>query len=144
MGPIFRKRLPGALSEVRRLNDDAARFLNLDVASPALIHDIQLVLEEIATNVARHAEPRGGVTLEVELTIEADGVRVRVEDDGAAFDPSAAHDLPADPSSERLWPGGNGLRIVRLTAEDLAYQREEGRNVLTMRVPERGEPEGLR
>ena len=137
MGPIFRKRLPGALADVRHLNDDAARFLSVDAASPGLIHDVQLVLEEIATNVARHASPRGGIMLDVTLERDSEGVRVRVEDDGAPFDPSAEPEPSIAESMGRPWPGGYGLRIVRRTAVGLTYRRAGNRNILEMRVPER-------
>src|SRR5262245_22627007 len=137
MRPTLRRRIPGALSEVRSLNDDAARFLNRDATSPELIHDVQLVLEEIATNVARHAAPRGAVTLEVELEVEPDGVRVRVEDDGEPFDPGSEPEPTGEESMQRPWPGGYGLRIVRRTAIDLTYRRAAGRNILEMLVPER-------
>jgi len=135
MGPVLRMRVGGDLREVRRLNDAAARFLAAGQANSESIHDVQLVLEEITTNVIRHGRPHGGdgaVTMDVELEIEPASVRVRLEDDGAAFDPTS---VPETPRRSDDWPGGYGLRIVRRTARGIGYRRAEDRNILEMRVP---------
>jgi serine/threonine-protein kinase RsbW len=134
MGPMLRIRVPGDLKEVRRLNAAVARFLSSGRASSESIHDVQLVVEEITTNVIRHGTPAGeaGVTMEVELEIEPSSVRVRLEDDAAAFDPTS---VPENPVRVDDWPGGYGLRIVRRTARGIGYRRAGNRNVLELRVP---------
>ncbi|MCI0657194.1 MAG: ATP-binding protein [Acidobacteria bacterium] len=136
MGPILRVKLLSELQEVRRLNDTAARFLQEQGASAATIHDVQLVLEEVTTNVIRHATPaHSPLTLEIEMEMEPAAVRVRIEDDGAEFDPTVASDKTAGDSHQDRRPGGYGLRIVRRTAVRLDYRRFNGLNVLEMWVP---------
>ena len=136
MGPILRVKLLSELQEVRRLNDTAARFLLEQGASVTTIHDVQLVLEEVTTNVIRHAtQSHAPLTLEVEMEMEPAAVRLRIEDDGAAFDPTVAPDKGTDESRQDWRPGGYGLRIVRRTAVRLDYRRFNGLNVLEMRVP---------
>ena len=136
MGPILRVRVQGVLEEVRQLNGTVARFLEEQAASAATIHDVQLVLEEVMTNVIRHSTPRYQVlTLEVELEMEPDAVRLRVEDDGSAFDPSAAPEKAEEAMPPGCRSGGYGLRIVRRTAVRLDYRRFKELNVLEMWVP---------
>lgn len=136
MGPILRVRVRGALQEIRQLNGTVARFLQEQRASPATIHDVQLVLEEVTTNVIRHSTPTHPIlNLEVEIEMEPGAVRLQVEDDGAAFDPTVVPDKGTDESRQDWRPGGYGLRIVRSTAVRLDYRRFNGLNVLEMRVP---------
>ena len=136
MGPILRVRAPGALQEVRQLNGTVAQFLQEQRASAATIHDVQLVLEEVMTNVIRHSTPRHqALTLEVELEMEPGAVRLRVEDDGSAFDPTAASEKAEEAMPPGRGSGGYGLRIVRRTAVRLDYRRFKELNVLEMWVP---------
>jgi anti-sigma regulatory factor (Ser/Thr protein kinase) len=139
MGPILRLQLEARIPEVRRLNAAAARFLSAERISSDAIHDVQLVLEEITTNVIRHGAPAGdaAVTMNVELEVEQDSVRVTLEDDAAPFDPTS---IPETPPRADDWPGGYGLRIVRRTATGLRYGRNGAGNVLEMRVPLRSGP----
>lgn len=46
-------------------------------------HNILRIAQEAATNAAKHASARN---LEVELSYEADGIRVRIADDGCGFE----------------------------------------------------------
>ena len=67
------------------------------------------------------------------ISIRRDGgsLTVSVSDDGAAFDPLARerHELVFD----ELDQGGMGLMLVRKVTEDIAYERVDEKNVLTMR-----------
>ena len=69
--------------------------------------------------------------LDLALTAELDGVRLTLEDDGVAFDPTADTDF-AGP--DRLTGGGVGLALVRTWADELAYARIDGRNRLELRL----------
>lgn len=52
------------------------------------------------------------------------------EDDGAPFDPLMAQTIEKD--FEDLDSGGMGIALVKSIANELSYQRNGGRNVLTM------------
>jgi anti-sigma regulatory factor (Ser/Thr protein kinase) len=136
MGPTLRLQVAPDRREMRRLNDTAARFLRDCRASSESIHDVQLVLEEVVSNVLRHA-PRTGdaLSLAVEVEIAGDEIRVRVEDDAAPFDPTLAPDPPPAPRLEDRRPGGLGLRIVRRTTRHMRYERRGDLNVLEMILP---------
>lgn len=61
----------------------------------------------------------------------ADGMlRLCFEDDGLAYDPTAA-EIPEKPFEE-FDRGGMGLSLLRRTASDIRYERTDGRNRLTL------------
>ncbi|WP_051237492.1 ATP-binding protein [Ottowia thiooxydans] len=61
-------------------------------------------------------------------------VALRIEDEGAFFDPTGAL-LGSHPKSiEDALPGGHGLRLMRHYLKSIHYAREGTRNVLTLVV----------
>ena len=122
--------------EVRRLNDSVARFLWERRVDPDRLHDVQLVIEELVSNVLRHGLANGGTRrVAVEIDIEADAVRLGVEDNCHGLDPTAA--VIPDPTGtlEGRRPGGNGLRIARRLVTGLTYRRLAGGNRVEARIP---------
>ena len=95
-------------------------------------HDIEIVFDEVATNIVHHGRPSGAV----EAVIRFDGETILTfEDDGAAFDPRAQ---PAPPPARRrsdLRIGGLGIVIVRELCSGVDYVRTpDQRNRLTLRI----------
>lgn len=92
---------------------------------------LQVVVEELITNVLRH-----GLATQVELALEAlpDGVDLAVEDDGIAFDPTQPSAF-AGPDTET--GGGVGLALVRAWSLrwDYVRERERNRSELTLALP---------
>ncbi len=81
----------------------------------------EVVVEEVALNAFRHGGA-GEVTLEA-AEVE-DGWRLRFEDAGAAFDPTAS---PAAPSARAaMGEGGLGRVMVARAARRLGYARVAG------------------
>jgi anti-sigma regulatory factor (Ser/Thr protein kinase) len=94
---------------------------------------LRLVIEELLTNVAKYAGARGSV--EVRVRAGADGISVRIEDDGVAFDPTAAVAPAAPTTIEAARVGGLGLKLVRASVRRMTYRRERGRNVVECEIP---------
>jgi sigma-B regulation protein RsbU (phosphoserine phosphatase) len=97
-----------------------------------VLHDVLVILDEILSNVRKF----GGVDperleVEVRLAVEGDAVTLRLSDNGAPFDPLSAK----VPEHRDLAAGGAGIQIVRALARTQHYSREEGRNVLFLRLP---------
>ena len=95
-------------------------------------HDIEIVFDEVVTNIVNHGRPAGLVDAAIRF---GDETTLTFEDDGAAFDPRAQ---PAPPPARRrsdLRIGGLGIVIVRELCKEVDYVRTpEGRNRLTLRV----------
>lgn len=119
--------------------DEAARSLGaiLDArrVSPALRYDVEVVFEELAGNIVRHAKPVG----EIDVGLAFDGgIVLTFEDDGAAFDPRQQLSPPELESLEEARVGGLGLVLVRKLCSRIEYERTAaGRNRLTVSVPPR-------
>ena len=95
----------------------------------ALLGRMQVVLEEVVANVARHAYPPGRPgPVQVVFDADPEKTSLTVTDSGLAFDPTAAP-LPA-PDPTRL--GGWGLGLIRRYCPDMTYIRRNGHNRLTL------------
>jgi serine/threonine-protein kinase RsbW len=139
-GPM-RAQLADGLREVRRLNESVASFLRDRHVPVDRLHDVQLVVEELVTNIARH----GGVEsrrakIAVEVGLEHGAVRVRVEDDGRDFDPTSAPEPLLGTTLEDRPAGGMGLMIVRRMVTGMTCRRLAGRNRTEAFVPLAGPP----
>ena len=96
-----------------------------------LIHDLHLVVEEVACNIVNHGAEEGREpSLELRATVDGTCLDLEFRDDGRPFDPLSAPtpDLEADINDRPI--GGLGVHLVRQLAEELEYRRDEGRNVL--------------
>ena len=95
---------------------------------------LRLAVEEAVTNVIQYAyDGTGSPTLSLSTNTTDDALTVTVTDQGRPFDPTRAPmadtTLPADLRPE----GGLGILLIHRMSDGLAYRRENGRNVLTIR-----------
>jgi anti-sigma regulatory factor (Ser/Thr protein kinase) len=63
---------------------------------------------------------------------EGDELRATVEDDGGPFNPLEKEPPEVPLSLEDAGVGGWGIPIVRALADDLSYERRDGRNRFTI------------
>ena len=100
-----------------------------------LAHDeharLAIVVEELVANLYDH----GGVTEqdEVELAMSRDpaGIRVRIADPGIPFDPFSG----PPPNENAELGGGAGLRLVKAWAELISYRSSDEGNQLELLLP---------
>jgi serine/threonine-protein kinase RsbW len=116
----------GAAKALRAILDD--RELH-----PRHRHDVELVFDEIATNIVKYGHPTG----DVEATIRfGDETTLTFEDDGVAFDPRAQPAPPVATRRSELRIGGLGLVIVRDLCARFDYERTaDQRNRLMLAIP---------
>lgn len=98
-----------------------------------------IVLEELLTNLSRYGypgQPEPGGEAEVTLELEGDQLTIEFGDDGQPFDPLAKAAPDFDQSVDSRPVGGLGIHMVRELADEVHYNRRDGRNVirLTRRV----------
>lgn len=96
-----------------------------------LMHDVHLVVEEVACNVIDHGAEEGREpTLELVATVEGSQLSMEFRDDGRPFDPLSQPppDLYADIADRPI--GGLGVHLIRELAEEVAYARDDGLNIL--------------
>ena len=108
--------------------EDFAHAAGLDARGGARL---AVVVEELVSNAVRHGAEAG--TIAIELTLDADDgeVALVLTDNGVAFDPTADRNF-SGPDSET--GGGVGLALVKAWANSFAYRRDDGRNVIDLRL----------
>jgi anti-sigma B factor antagonist len=123
----------GQLAELRGVAVDCCRRAWGESAAEA-IEQLQLALQEAATNIVRHAyagEP-GPIVLEVE--VDAEVCRVTLTHCGRDFDPAAVD----PPSFDGSRFGGFGQYLIGQCVDDVRYLHEDGRagvRLLKRRTP---------
>lgn len=91
-----------------------------------MINRLEVVLEELVSNVVRHNATATTVTVEADYR---DGtVNLAIEDNGAAFDPFELTMPSRFTTLEEAKLGGLGVPLIRRLTQSVHYQRTSGRN----------------
>ncbi|MBR1414500.1 MAG: SpoIIE family protein phosphatase, partial [Prevotella sp.] len=126
--------LPNDIDTVPQLPafiDEVAEDAALDAS---LTMSLNLAIEEAVVNVMQYAYPEGTKgTVNIVATI-ADGVlSFVISDSGKPFDPTAKAEVDTTLSAEERPIGGLGIHLVRQIMDDVAYERKDNKNVLTLK-----------
>lgn len=95
--------------------------------------DLNIILAEVLSNIARHGYAHDNGRIELEIRIGGDELCCRILDKGRAFDPNITGHSAPEPALLR--EGGYGWFLIRSLARALRYQRNMGVNCLTFWVP---------
>ena len=111
--------------------EEVAAEMTLD---PELEMNLNLVLEEIVSNVILYAYPQDEEGTVI-VTAEKDGNSLvfTVNDKGKEFDTTKVEDADVTLSAEERQIGGLGIYIVKNIMNEVTYQRLDGHNVLTLK-----------
>ena len=125
------------LAELERLATAVDRFCEAEGLCGDVAFHLNLVLEEVVSNVVNYGYEDAGAPHEitVRLVREPSGVTVEVIDDGRAFDPLSVPEPDLAAAIEDRPVGGLGVHFLRTMMRDLHYRREHGRNHLSFRKP---------
>jgi len=125
------------LSELERLNLILAEFGERYHLPSKVLFNLNLALEEILTNIISYGyDDREEHEIIVRLSLEQGELTVEVEDDGRPFNPLEALEPDLNKPLEERPVGGLGIHLVRKLMDELAYQRQEGRNLLLIKIKE--------
>ncbi len=125
--------IPARLSEVHELAARVEEFGDTHGLPDPKVYVINLVLDELITNVVMHGF--GGVRepeIRITLRMAAGALVLSVEDNGQPFDPTrdsepdVSSPLPSRPI------GGLGLHLVKNFADRLSYEFAGGWNRVTL------------
>ena len=96
-------------------------------------HDLCLALDELVSNSLRHGRQKGERE-RIIVIIEEQGSRIKLtyEEPGAPFDMRKTKQPQTDLSWRERKPGGLGLYLIKRLFDEVAYQYQEGCNVLTL------------
>ena len=101
---------------------------------PETEYDLNLALDEMITNVAKHAYPGGGEHhFTLQISVNNEEFLARIEDDGIAFNPTEHPTPDLEAPLEKRKEGGLGIFLVRQIMTSIEYQRVAGKNHVTLR-----------
>lgn len=121
------------LSDVERLQHTVSQFADLHGIGKRFQHAFNLAIDEIVTNIIRHGYDTSEVRqIKVEVELRGKEVTARIEDDGREFSPVAHPPVDCSKPMEERQLGGLGIHLVRSLVTRMEYQREGGKNVLTL------------
>ena len=94
---------------------------------------LRLAVEEAVVNVINYAYPVGTEgTVEVRLMSNAQLIKMMIIDSGVAFDPTSKEKVDTTLLAEERQIGGLGILLVRELMDSINYEREDGKNILTL------------
>ncbi|MFZ2472449.1 MAG: ATP-binding protein [Methanothrix sp.] len=96
------------------------------------IMEVQLAAEEACTNVAKYAYQGRGGTIHIVARVSGDRLELIIEDNGAAFDPTA-HTVVLSQADTKYCPiGGLGIHLIRSYVDGMSFEFRGGKNRLTL------------
>lgn len=131
---MMRLVIASQLQELRRTAALVDEFRARNQLADEDANAIHVVLDEVLSNSIRHGLA-GAATHAITVTLElsAGEIRIEVEDDGTAYDPTQAAPPALDGTLEERKTGGLGVEFVRQLTDSIEYRRVAGRNRLVMR-----------
>ncbi|MBQ9547852.1 MAG: SpoIIE family protein phosphatase [Bacteroidales bacterium] len=121
------------LSEIERLHAFVEEIAGEHGIDPSIAMQLDLALEEAATNVILYAYPKGkGGTLNIDVCGSSGKLSFLLTDTGEPFDPTAAPEADTSLPAEERPIGGLGIHLVRTIMDTVEYRHEDGRNMLTL------------
>lgn len=125
------------IAEISRLG-----FLLMDLQSThklsdKLMFNINLVLDELMTNIISYGFPEGGehvITVDIGCH-DDDFLDVTLRDGGRPFDPLSAIMPDLSKSVEERPIGGLGVYFAKTFARELEYKYEDNHNILRLKFP---------
>ena len=126
--------VPGSLDSLKSIREYVVRAAESAGLDKKAAYQLNLAVDEIATNIILHAYQEAELQGDVVVRTETDNktLTVVLEDTGAEYDPSQINspedmDQPLDFRKE----GGLGLFLSIRNVDHFSYQRIDGRNIHT-------------
>ena len=126
--------LTNNIRELDKLEPFLDAFFEQENLDKSLMPQINLALEEAATNVIMYAYPEGEKgAAELTLEVVKGQICATISDTGVPFNPLEQKEADLDVSLEERQIGGLGIHLIKEIMDEVRYAHEEGRNVLKMR-----------
>lgn len=123
--------------------DFIRRTLEKQECPVRILGQIEVAAEEIFVNIARYAYETGVGDAGIRVEVEQDPLRVAITfmDHGVPYDPLQRENPDTTLSAEERQIGGLGIYMVKKSMDDVCYDYQDGKNILTIRknLSDRGE-----
>jgi len=135
MSESLKQTMGNTLAALPPLVTTVNRFLEQHSIPREAIFRVNLAIEEIVTNIIKYGyDDKAPHAITVFLELFPDSIRLRMEDDGHAFNPLQAPEPDINVALDQRQVGGLGLFLVREIVGRIAYRRENDANILEMDV----------
>ena len=126
--------LKSNLSELDKLCAHLETFGQKTGLSKKLIFEVNLVLDELFTNIISYGFDDGCEhTIKVTMTPDNERLCLCIEDDGRPFNPVDFETPDLSCSIEECKIGGLGIHIIRKLMDEICYERCEDKNILKLK-----------
>lgn len=121
------------LEEIETVQEAFAEYARLRNLAGGLRRTIQVVLDEVLSNILIHGLPGSDPSHAiVRLALEDSALIITVIDAGPAFDPTLFPAADPTLAADDRPQGKLGIHLVRCMTDRMTYRREEGRNILRL------------
>lgn len=123
------------MENVEKATEFVENFLNRVNAPTPFIMKMNVVMDEVFSNIAKYGFPEGEpskVRISVSIN-ENDQFSLIFVDKGIPYDPLAKEDPDISLSAEERPIGGLGIYIIKKIMDEMLYQRDNDKNVLTLK-----------
>ena len=130
---MYTLRLPAKLESLEIVRSFVLQTIKDLNITREIVPKVELVLEEVFTNIIKYAYPTGEGDVEVQCArLNTDKLCFVIQDWGNPFNPLMKNnpDLSGDLFERRI--GGLGIFLVRTMVDELDYRYEEGKNILKL------------
>jgi serine/threonine-protein kinase RsbW len=121
------------LSEVAQVTEAIAQFSAQSGLPHDVNHALQLVAEEMLSNIILHGFPQDSShTIMIDLEAKSGEVHLLIKDNGIQFN-LLEHAIPKKPGSlDEFKIGGLGIPLVRSNVDEISYRYENGWNTVLL------------
>ena len=125
--------LKSTLSELETLHGKLAQFGKTARLSAKTIYHINLVLDELFTNIVTYGQKEEAEChARICLSEDHKTLTLHMEDCGIPFNPVEAEAPDLQSGLEERAIGGMGIHIVKNIMDDIKYERKGDKNILTL------------
>lgn len=127
-------RLTSGLEEIAVLSEAIEKFAADNGVPQEMAFKVNLSLDELLTNTLSYGYPEGGEReISVRLATQGQTLVIETHDNAFPFNPLEKPEPDISQNIDERPIGGLGIHIVRKMMDEIAYRREAGFNILTMK-----------
>jgi anti-sigma regulatory factor (Ser/Thr protein kinase) len=131
--------LPGSLDSLRSLRDFVRSVAGSAGLEKSAAYRLGLAVDEVATNIVVHGYDEAGRAgaIKVWCEMDANALRIHLEDTGAPYDPVKYSNVDIEQPLEDRPEGGLGVFLAMQGVDDLKYAKSGDKNRHTFVVRRR-------
>ena len=135
MQTSFQRTITNELHDLESLMNASTNFLEDRGVDAQAVYRINLALEEMITNIIKHGyDDYDSHEIKVSVEVRENEIVSLIEDDGHEFNPLKLEKKPGAASLAEHKIGGLGIHLIRELLDQIAYRRENGKNILEIKT----------